>query len=84
MSEDTSRDIVISPMLAITSRSAVFLVMVILLLVGACYGFASQLQPLGKRVKELEARATVLETKVVAQRKSLQSILNALKELEPK
>jgi hypothetical protein len=84
MSEDTSRDIVISPMLAITSRSAVFLVMVILLLVGACYGFASQLQPLGKRVKELEARATVLETKVVAQRKSLQSILKALQELEPK
>jgi len=59
MSEDTSRDIVISPMLAITSRSAVFLVMVILLLVGPCYGFALQLKPLHDRLTAYEK----LETK---------------------
>lgn len=84
MSEDTSRDIVISTMLAITSRSAVFLVMVILLLVGACYGFAGQIQPLDKRVKALEARNSVLEAKVAGHHKSLDSILKALQELEPK
>jgi hypothetical protein len=75
MSEKKETTLVYS--FTLTSKSAIFLFGLVLLLAGSCLGFAYQLSPI---IKDVEAT----KVKVKGQGDSLQTILNALKELEPK
>ncbi len=61
----------------LTSKSAIFLFGLVILLAGSCIGFAYQLSPI---IKDVEST----KVKVNSQGKSLDSILNALEGLTPK
>ncbi len=61
----------------LTSKSAIFLFGLVILLAGSCLGFAYQLRPI---IKDVEST----KVKVNSQGKSLDSILNALEGLTPK
>lgn len=76
MSEEKKETILVYNF-TLTSKSAIFPFGLVVLLAGSCLGFAYQLNPI---IKDVEAT----KVKVGKQGDSLQKILDALQELEPK